>query len=52
VSYPTLIVEVASSESSLHVMNKGQALLSLDTSIQIVVIILIRFKSESCKGII
>ena len=37
-----MVVEVATSESTLHVLNKGQALLSPGTSIQIVIIILIR----------
>ena len=37
-----MVVEVASSESTEHVLNKGWALLSYSTTIQIVVIILIR----------
>ena len=40
--YPSMVVEVASSESTEHVLNKGWALLSYSTTIQIVVIILIR----------
>ena len=40
--YPSLVVEVASSESTEHVLNKGWTLLSHGTTIQIVVIILIR----------
>jgi hypothetical protein len=40
--YPTVVLEVACLEPTIHVMNKGRALLSPDTTIQIVIIILIR----------
>jgi Uma2 family endonuclease len=40
--YPTMVVEVASSETDNHVLKKGRAYLSWGTTIQIVVIILIR----------